>query len=88
MIGKTMEVYIDNMLVKSLKVVDHITHLEKAFGILKKHWMMLNPSQCIFGNSSGKFLSFLVIKWGIEANPDQTQALLAMNLPKNIHEVQ
>ena len=41
MIGKTMEVYIDNMLVKSLRVVDHDAHLEETFGILHKHRMML-----------------------------------------------
>ena len=39
-IGKTMEVYIDDMLVKSLKVVDHIAHLEDTFGILQRHRMM------------------------------------------------
>ncbi|GFY91570.1 hypothetical protein Acr_07g0017660 [Actinidia rufa] len=48
MIGKTMEVYIDNMLVKSLKSADYIAHLEETFGILRKHQMMLNPSKCIF----------------------------------------
>ena len=58
MIGKTMEVYIDVILVKSLKAADHITHLEETFGILRKHCMMLNPSKCIFGVSSGKFLGF------------------------------
>ena len=62
LIGKTMEVYIDDMLVKSLKAADHITHLEEAFGILRKHQMMLNPSTCIFGVSSSKFLGFLVTK--------------------------
>ena len=70
LIGKAMEVYIDNMLVKSLKTVDHIAHLKEAFGILRKHRMMLNPFKCIFGVSSGKFLGFLVIKQGIEANSD------------------
>ena len=44
-----MKVYIDDMLVKSLKEDDHVAHLEKTFGILRKHRMMLNPSKCIFG---------------------------------------
>ena len=70
LIRKTMEVYIDNMLVKSIKAADHIPHLEKAFDILRKHRMMLNPFKCIFGVSSGKFLGFLVTKRGIEANSD------------------
>ena len=70
MIEKTMKVYIDDMLVKSLKVADYITYLEEAFGVLRKHRMMLNPSKCIFGVSLGKFLGFLITKHGIEANPD------------------
>ena len=62
LIGKTMEVYIDDMLVKSVEAANHIAHLEEAFDILRKHRMMLNPSKCIFGVSSGKFLGFLVTK--------------------------
>ena len=58
MIGKTMEVYIDDMLVKIMRAADHIAHLEETFGILQKHRMMLKPSKCIFGVSSGKFLNF------------------------------
>ena len=83
-----MEVYIDDMLVKSLKVAYHIAHLEETFGVIQKHKMMLNLSKCIFGVSLGKFLSFLVTKQGIEANHDQIQALLAMSSPGNIHKVQ
>ena len=83
-----MEVYIDDMLVKSLKATYHITKLEETFGILQSHLMMLKPSKCIFVLSSGKFLGFLVTKHGIEANPDQIQALHAMSSPRNIHEVQ
>ena len=63
MIRKTIEVYIDDMLVKSLKVADHVAHLEETFGILRKNKkMMLDPFKCIFGISSGKFLGFLVTK--------------------------
>ncbi|XP_057481981.1 uncharacterized protein LOC130768891 [Actinidia eriantha] len=47
-IGKTMEVYIDDMLVKSLRAHNHVAHLEEAFDILRRHRMMLNPSKCIF----------------------------------------
>ncbi|GFS34603.1 hypothetical protein Acr_00g0034770 [Actinidia rufa] len=86
LIGKTLEVYIDDMLIKSIEVADHISHLEEAFSILRKNQMMLNPSKCIFCVSSGKFLRFLVIERGIEANPDQIQALPAMSSPRNIHE--
>ena len=88
LIGKTMEVYIDDMLVKSIKAANHIAHLEEAFGVLRKHRMMLNPSKCIFGVSLGKFIGFLVTKRGIKANPDQIRVLLSMSSPRNLHEVQ
>ena len=88
MMRKTMEVYMYDMLVKSLKAADHIAHLQEAFGVLRKHRMMLNPSKCIFGVCSRKSLGFLVTKHEIEVNPDQIQALLAMSTPRNIHEVQ
>ena len=83
-----MEVYIDDMRVKSLRAADHVAHLEEMFGILHKHCMMFNPSKCIFSVSSEKFLGFLVTKQGIEANLDQNQALLTMSSLRNIHKVQ
>ena len=46
-IGKIIEVYIDDVLVKSLKAVDHVAHLEEMFGIFHKYYMMLKPSRCI-----------------------------------------
>ena len=49
LIGKTMEVYVDDMLVKSLVKTDHITHLREAFEVLRYHKMMLNPAKCAFG---------------------------------------
>ena len=55
-IGRTMEVYIDDMLVKSLEVEDHISHLQQAFSTIRKYNMKLNLAKCSFGVSSGKFL--------------------------------
>lgn len=55
-LGKTMEVYIDVMLVKSTKKVDHIDHLKEAFNILRRYGMKLNPEKCAFSVASGKFL--------------------------------
>ena len=62
LIEKIIEIYIDDMLVKTFKADDHVAHLEVTFRILRKHRMMPNPSKCIFDISSGKFLSFLVTK--------------------------
>ena len=48
LIGKTMEVYIDDMLVKSLFKTNHVEHLREAFEVLRHHKMMLNPAKCVF----------------------------------------
>ncbi|KAG7564205.1 Ribonuclease H domain [Arabidopsis suecica] len=87
-LGKTMEVYIDDMLVKSLKKEDHIKHLEKCFEILNQYQMKLNPAKCTFGVPSGEFLGYIVTKRGIEANPNQINAFLNMPSPKNFKKVQ
>ena len=55
-IGWTIEINIDDMLVKSLEAEDHIFHLQQAFSTLRKYNMKLNPTKCSFGVSSGKFL--------------------------------
>ena len=69
LLGSTMEVYIDDMLVKSKQRLDHTTHLQQAFKILQEYGMKLNPLKCAFGVSSDKFLGFMVTQRGIEANP-------------------
>ncbi|XP_019237255.1 PREDICTED: uncharacterized protein LOC109217453 [Nicotiana attenuata] len=74
-LGKTTEVYIDDMLVKSAKKEDYISHLKEAFEILRRYGMKLNPEKCAFGVASGKFLGFLVSQRGIEVNPDQIKAI-------------
>ena len=59
-IGASMEVYIDDMLVKSIKVELHVAHLAESFQVLKNYNMKLNPTKCTFGVSVGKFLGFIV----------------------------
>ena len=76
LIGRTMEVYIDDMLVKSLKKDDHISALRVMFTMLRKYNMKLNPAKCAFGVGSKKFLGFMVNHRGIEANSSKVQALL------------
>ena len=87
-LGKTMEVYIDDMLVKSLKAVDHVSHLKQAFDLLREYNMKLNPEKCSFGVKSGKFLGYLVSKRGIEANPAQIKAVMEIPSPQNVKDVQ
>ncbi|XP_070040608.1 uncharacterized protein [Nicotiana tomentosiformis] len=86
---KTMEVYIDNMLVKSEQTGDHIQHLSDTFQILRKFNMKLNPEKCALGVASGKFLGFLVSNRGIEVNPAQIKAIEEISdIPTSKKEVQ
>lgn len=88
LIGETMEVYIDDMLAKSLKATNHTEHLKAAFGILKKYQMKLNPLKCVFDVALGKFLGYMVNQHGIEAKPDKIKTLLNMRSPSKPKEVQ
>ena len=71
LLGISMEVCIDDMLVKSIVAQDHVTHLDQTFSILRQTNMMLNPSKCTFAVRAGKFLGFMVSQRGIEANPEK-----------------
>ena len=87
-IGTTMEVYIDDMQVKSTTAELHIAHLSVEFQILREYNMKLNPAKCAFRVSVGKFLGFIVNNRGIEANPDKIKVVLDMPSPSSIKEVQ
>lgn len=67
-IGKSMKVYMDDMLVKSKKGADHISDLGKTLKILRHYKMKLNAAKCTFGVSLGKFLGSMVNNRGIETN--------------------
>lgn len=75
-LGTTMKVYIDDMLVKSLKSGDHIDRLRQAFQVLEQYGMKVNPAKCYFRVSSRKVIGFLIItKRGVEANPNQIRSV-------------
>ena len=82
-----MEVYIDGMLVKSVKAELHVNHLAEVFQILKDYKMKLNPTKYAFGVSAGKFLGFIVNNRVIEANLDKIRVVLDMRPPSNTKEV-
>ena len=69
-LGKNIEVYIDDMVVKSKVVSKHVGHLRKIFEILRKHKLCLNASKCSFSVGSGKFLGYMVTHRGIKVNPN------------------
>ena len=87
-IGRNMEVYMDDMLVKSKEELAHLDDLREMFTTLKQYQMKLNPSKCVFGVASGKFLGFMVSQRGIEANPEKVQATINMVSPRTVKEVQ
>ena len=87
-IGTSMEVYLDDMLVKSVKTELHVDHLAEAFQILKDYKMKLNPTKCAFGVSIGKFLGFIVNSRGIRANPKKKRVVLDMQPPSRTKEIQ
>ena len=73
--GKIIEVYIDDMMVKSKIVSKHVGDLTNIFKILKGHQLCLNASKCSFRVGSGKFLGYMVTHQGIKVNPDQVKAI-------------
>ena len=83
-----MEVYIDDMLVKSKERFDHTKHLQEAFELLRRYDMKLNPLKCVFRVSSSKFLGFMVTQRGIEANPIQLKAIMDSQAPTSKKGVQ
>ena len=74
-LGKVIKVYIDDMVVKSKVVSEHVKDLEIIFGVLKEHKLRLNASKCSFGVESGKFLGYMVTHRGIEVSPDQIKTI-------------
>jgi len=87
-LGKSIEVYIDDMVVKSKVVSKHVRDLGNIFEILRRHKLRLNTSKCSFGVGSGKFLGYMVIHRGIEVSPDQIRAIHNLQPPRNPKEVQ
>ena len=87
-IGCTVKVYIDNMVVKSKQEARHVEDLRGVFEVLRQHKLLLNAKKCTFGVKAGKFLGYLITNRGIEANPDQIEAMNCLKPPSNPKEVQ
>ena len=86
-IRRNIEVYVDDMLIKSKEEEDHLDDLKDTFNTLRQYCMKLNLSKCAFEVSSGKFISFMVSQRGIEGNPEKVRAILEMSSLKTIKEV-
>jgi hypothetical protein len=86
-IGRTVEAYVDDIVVKTRKASDLISDLEVTFRCLKAKSVKLNPEKCVFGVPRGMLLGFIVSKRGIEANPEKIAAITNMGPIKDLKGV-
>ena len=87
-IGRNVQVYVDDMLVKSLRKNDHLVDLQEMFDTLQPYNMKLNPSKCVLGITAGKSLGFMVSQRGIEVKPEKVQAIMELEPPRMVKELQ
>ena len=83
-IGRNVEVYVDDMVIKSKGDEGMIRDIEETLIQVRKINMKLNPKKCAFGLTKGKFLGHIVTSEGIEANPEKVESLLKMKTPKTV----
>ncbi|GKV34835.1 hypothetical protein SLEP1_g43177 [Rubroshorea leprosula] len=76
MIGRFMEIYIDDVVVKSNEDEEHLEHLKLAFERMRKHGLKMNPLKCAFGVSAGNFLGYLVHERGLEVDQNKARAVI------------
>ena len=87
-IGSTVEVYVDDIVVKSKRRGDLIQDLEIAFSCLRTNQIKLNPEKCVFGVPRGMLLGYIVSQRGIEANPEKVSAITRMGPIRDVKGVQ
>ena len=87
-IGKNVQVYVDDIVIKTKEKQTLIDDLRETFANLRRFRIKLNPAKCTFGVPAGKLLGFLVSSRGIEANPRKISAIESMRLPRTIRDVQ
>ncbi|XP_064974992.1 uncharacterized protein LOC135618019 [Musa acuminata AAA Group] len=87
-IGRNMEVYVDDMIVKSHTTTTHFSDLAETFDTLRRYNMRLNSAKCAFGINSGKFLMFIIHERGIDANPEKVRAIIDMQASRTVRELQ
>jgi hypothetical protein len=87
MIHKEIEVYVDDMIVKSSDEEQHVVYLKRMFERLRKYKLRLNPNKCTFGVRSRKLLDFIVSQRGIEVDPDKVRAIREMPAPQTEKQV-
>ena len=82
-----MEIYIDDIVVKSKKAAEHVNHLRKSFEMMRLHQLKLNPLKCTFGVQARNFLGFLVHQRGVEVDQNKAKAIISAKAPQNKKEL-
>ncbi|XP_051152016.1 uncharacterized protein LOC127265996 [Andrographis paniculata] len=88
LIGQSMEVYIDDVIIKSTDFDTHLVDLKNAFIRMKQYNLKMNPTKCAFGVSAGNFLGLLVHEKGIDIDANKAKAVLTMRPPRSVKKVQ
>ena len=84
---KIVQCYVDDLVVKTKKIGDHLQDLRIIFNRLRKYQFKMNPLKCAFGITSGKFLGFIIRHRGIEVDQSKIDAIQRMPKPKNLREL-
>jgi len=87
-IGKLVEIYIDDVVVKSGDFIKHLADQRKVLQCTRKHGLKMNPNKCAFGVSAGQFLGFMVHQRGIETSRRSIDAINKIIAPTNKSELQ
>ena len=87
MMHRDVEVYVDDMIVKSRNRADHLAALQRFFDRIRQFRLRLNPKKCTFGVTSGKLLGHMISERGIEVDHDKIRAILDMPAPRTEKEV-
>nr|KYP42462.1 Retrotransposable element Tf2 [Cajanus cajan] len=88
LIGKFVQVYIDDIIVGSKRKEEHLCHIKLSFERMKKHGLKMNPLKCAFGVTAGEFLGFIIHQKGIEVDRNKTKAIMETRPPSNKKELQ
>jgi hypothetical protein len=88
LLGIIVEVYIDDIVIKSASLDSHLANLCLAFEKMHQYGTKMNPLKCAFGVSAGNFLGFIIHEHGIEIDPKQVESMKKVKAPTCKRELQ
>ena len=88
LIGRLVEIYIDDVMVKSKAIHDHVKDLREVLERARRYGLKMNPHKCAFGVSAGQFLGFIVHERGIEIGPRSIESIKKIQPPTSKKELQ